>query len=372
MRIKNPDPLLFSFEELSLESGEKINKPTIAYETFGELNNKKSNAILICHALTGDSHVSGGYRGEKPAGWWESMVGPGKAFDTDKYFIICSNVIGGCSGSTGPSSINPKTQKPYALSFPVITIADMVAAQKKLIEYLGIEKLFSVAGGSMGGMQALQWAISFPESVVSVIPIATAARHSPQQIALGEVGRQAVMADPAWSSGNYYGKDLPAKGLSVARMVGHITYMSDESMLSKFGRKKKSGREAFKFAPSFEVEGYLKYRGESFVKRFDANSYLYVTRALDYFDIIGDRPMSDLFEGVDAKFLVIAFGSDWLYPPYQSKEIVTACKYAGLGVTYCEIESSYGHDAFLLEVKEETHLIKHFLEGVSRDTERSG
>ncbi len=363
MTTDNSLPLIFKFKDLVLESGETLKEVELAYETFGELNKDKTNAILICHALTGDSHVSGGYLGQAD-GWWENMVGPGKAFDTDKYFIICSNVIGGCSGSTGPSSINPDTGKPYALDFPAISIGDMVLAQKRLIDYLEIETLLTVAGGSMGGMQALAWVVLYPDLLKSVIPIATAGRHSPQQIALGEVGRQAVMSDPVWNQGNYYGKDVPAKGLSLARMIAHITYMSDESMISKFGRKMKSAKESLTFAPNFEVEGYLKYRGESFVKRFDANSYLYITKALDYFDIFGDDQVKTIFEGIDAKFLVIAFQSDWLYPSYQSQEIVKACKYAGVGVTYCEIESSYGHDAFLLEAKEETHLIKNFLKGI--------
>jgi homoserine O-acetyltransferase len=354
----------FTFGGLALENGEKLSPITLAYETYGALNDKKSNAVLILHALSGDAHVAGVHPGQNNPGWWDTMVGPGKAFDTDRYYVICSNVLGGCKGSTGPSSINPKTHKPYALSFPLITINDMVRAQRRLIDHLGIEKLLAVVGGSMGGMQALQWLVKYPNRIRSSIPIATAIRHSPQQIAFDEVGRQAVMADSHWKSGNYYGGAPPAKGLAVARMIGHITYMSDKSMIEKFGRHKKSEREPFKFTADFEVEGYLRYRGDNFVKRFDANSYLYITKAIDNFDAAEGRHFQDIIEGVKAKVLVIAFKSDWLYPPYQSKEIVKACKLAGLEVTYCEVDSTYGHDAFLLEVKEETHLISHFLKKV--------
>lgn len=354
----------FTFNEMLFDSGELFGPVTVAYETYGRLNADKSNAVLICHALTGDAHAAGFHAGDDKPGWWDEMIGPGKAFDTNKYFVICSNVIGGCKGSTGPASINIDTGKPYGLSFPALTIKDMVTSQKKLIEHLGIEKLLAVSGGSMGGMQALQWVESYPENLCSVIPIATTMRHSPQQIAFSEVGRQAVMADPDWNGGDYYGSSLPVKGLSVARMVGHITYMSDESMIEKFGRRKKQVRPDFKFDPDFEVGGYLKYRGDNFVKRFDANSYLYCTKALDCFDFSGDKHPADVFKELRAQFLVIAFKSDWLYPAYQSLEIVKLCKLSGIDVTYCEIKSTYGHDAFLLEIKEETHLIKHFLKKV--------
>jgi len=290
------------------------------------------------------------------------MIGPGKAFDTDKYFVICSNVIGGCSGSTGPSSINPETKKPYALDFPVITIADMVNAQKKLIDFLGIKKLLSVAGGSMGGMQALQWAVSYPESIASAIPIAAAMKHSPQQIAFNEVARQAIMADVKWNKGNYYETgSSPVSGLSVARMIGHITYMSDKSMEEKFSRHLKKDEYSFSIASDFEVEGYLQYKGDSFVKRFDANSYLYITKAMDYFDVSGVKFVKTAKKR-DIKFLVISFASDWLYPSYQSEEIVKQLKLKGYDTTYIEIKSTYGHDAFLLEFDDETKLIKHFLE----------
>ncbi len=352
-------------DKLNLDSGDKIGLLKIAYETYGELNLKKSNAILILHALSGDAHAAGFRADEKKPGWWDAMIGPGKAFDTDKYFIICSNILGGCKGSTGPSSVNPDTGKPYALDFPQISIFDMVKCQKLLIDHLGIEKLLSVTGGSMGGMQALAWLSAYPGKVLSVIPIATTIRHSPQQIAFDEVGRQAIMSDSNWKSGDYYGGSLPVKGLAVARMLGHITYMSDISMAAKFGRQKKQNQEPFKFtAADFEVEGYLHYHGDNFVKRFDANSYLYITKAMDNFDAGRGRPFDEVIRGAKAKVLVIAFKSDWLYPAYQSKEIAKACKISGLEASYCEINSTYGHDAFLIETEQETRLIEHFLNKV--------
>jgi len=362
----------FSFNGITLESGEKFGPLTLAYETYGALNEKKSNAILILHALSGDAHAAGIHEGQNNPGWWDSMIGPGKAFDTDKYFVICSNVLGGCKGSSGPSSINPKTNRPYALDFPLISIGDMVNTQKQLIDFLGIEKLLTVVGGSMGGMQALSWLVKYPKKIRSIIPIATAIKHSPQQIAFNEVGRQAIMADENWKNGNYYEGPLPAKGLAVARMIGHITYMSDISMAEKFGRQKKNNAQPFKFTADFEVEGYLRYRGDNFVKRFDANTYLYITKALDNFDASKGRPFHEVLEGVEAKALVIAFKSDWLYPAYQSKEIAKACKLSGIDATYCEVDSTYGHDAFLLEIEEETHLISHFLKKLSSEYEAKG
>jgi homoserine O-acetyltransferase/O-succinyltransferase len=353
-------------DELILESGEKLGSVTLAYETYGTLNSDKSNAILILHALTGDAHVAGFHQGDKDPGWWDNMIGHGKAFDTGKYFVICSNVVGGCQGSTGPSSINPKTNKPYGLDFPLITIKDMVVAQNHLVRSLGISKLLCVAGGSMGGMQVLQWIVSFPKMVQTAIPIATSARHSPQQIAFNEVGRQAIMADPDWRDGNYYAHAAPSRGLAVARMIGHITYMSDVSMAEKFGRRVKEERPEKKFSPDFEVEGYLQYRGDNFVKRFDANSYLYITKAIDRFDLTNDAGLEKVFKSASGiKFLVIAFKSDWLYPAYQSKEIVRACKQAQIDVSYCELNSTYGHDAFLIEVEEQEHFIKNFLRRIS-------
>lgn len=350
-----------SGHEMKLESGERLGPVTLAYETYGALNQDKSNAILVLHSLSGDAHAGGFHHKEdKTPGWWDDMIGPGKALDTDKYFVICSNVIGGCKGSTGPSSINPKTGRPYALNFPMITIADMVKAQKFLIDFLGISKLLCVVGGSMGGMQALQWAASYPENVASVIPIATTLKHSPQQIAFDEVGRQAIMADPNWHGGDYYGKAKPERGLAVARMIGHITYMSDKSMEEKFSRRLKNKDRSFKFTTDFEVEGYLRYRGDSFVKRFDANSYLYITKALDYFDLSGGKLIASS-KALPIRFLVITFKSDWLYPSYQMQEIARLLKIKGMDATYCEVNSTYGHDAFLVEIEEQTHLIKHFL-----------
>jgi homoserine O-acetyltransferase len=352
--------------ELELQSGEKLGPIKVAYETYGSLNDQRSNAILILHALSGDAHAAGFHPGDKKPGWWDNMIGPGKAFDTDKYFVICSNVLGGCGGTTGPSSTDPETGEEYALEFPVISISDMVNAQKHLLEHLGIERLLSVAGGSMGGMQALQWLVSYPGMLESVLLIATAAKHSPQQIAFDEVGRQAIMSDPNWNDGRYYGGQLPAKGLSVARMIGHITYMSDTSMAEKFGRRVANNGRAHKLSTGFEVEEYLHYRGNNFVKRFDANSYLYITKAIDSFDASGGRDLQEVFKGDQAKILVLSFKSDWLYPSSQSLELVRAFKLAGVDTTYCEINSTYGHDAFLLEVEEQTHLIKHFLENVAR------
>ncbi|MDH5719211.1 MAG: homoserine O-acetyltransferase [Spirochaetia bacterium] len=358
----------FNFSEPSnefiLESGVKLDPATIAYETYGKLNSKKTNAILIAHAFSGDAHAAGYHKGEKKPGWWDNMIGPGKAFDTEKYFIICSNVLGGCKGSSGPATINPKTKKAYGVDFPFVTIADMVNAQKLLIDHLGIKKLLSIAGGSMGGMQALQWMVSYPEAIRSAIPIATTAKHSPMQIAFNEVGRQAIMADPHWKEGNYYDDKRPLKGLSVARMVGHITYMSENSMDNKFGRKLKSNRGIEKFTADFEVEGYLQYRGDSFTRRFDPNSYLYITKAMDLFDAGQGKSLHESLKELKANVLVLAFKSDWLYPTAQSKEIVKACKMAGVNATFCEIDSNYGHDAFLLEIEKEAHLIKHFLQKI--------
>ena len=302
------------------------------------------------------------------------MIGPGKAFDTDKYFVFCANVLGGCRGTTGPSSIDPKTGQRYAMSFPVITIADMVRLQRMLVDYLGIPKLLAVAGGSMGAMQALQWAVDYPERVASAIPIAGTWRHSAQQIAFNEVGRQAIMADPDWEGGNYYGSKGPARGLALARMVGHVTYMSDESMREKFGRRlREKERLGFDFEIDFEVESYLRYRGNQFVDRFDANSYLYITKALDYFDITnGKGSLEAALEHVKARVLVISFTSDWLYPSYQSQEIVNALRSRNRDVAYCELASNYGHDAFLAEVGEQTEIVKGFLESTQRMEKRKG
>ncbi|MDR2709353.1 MAG: homoserine O-acetyltransferase [Elusimicrobiota bacterium] len=351
---------IFSFDNLCLTSKKTIQKVDIAYETWGRLDNQKSNAILITHAFSGDSHAAKN-EGNKQDGWWEKMIGSGRAFDTDKYFIICSNVLGGCAGSTGPSSINPKSNKPYGLTFPVITLGDIVHAQKKLIDSLGIKKLLCVAGGSMGAMQSLQWAVMYPESIASAIVISAAMKHSPQQIAFNEVGRQSIMADPDWNDGNYYGSKEPEVGLAIARMIGHITYMSDKSMEQKFSRRLKENKFSFDFGgkPDFEVEGYLHYKGNSFVKRFDANSYLYITKAMDYFEVCAEDFC--LQKNPKLKFLTIAFGSDWLYPPYQSQDIARQLKLKGYDASYCELKSTYGHDSFLLEIDIQAKLIKGFL-----------
>jgi homoserine O-acetyltransferase len=346
-----------------LDGGATLAPVEVAYETYGSLNAQKSNAILILHAFSGDAHAAGVSPETGKPGWWDNMIGPGKAFDTNKYFAICSNVLGGCRGTTGPASINPATGCPYAMSFPVITIRDMVRLQKMLIDHLGIARLLSLSGGSMGGMQALEWAVSYPEAVVSTIPIAATARHSAQQIAFNEVGRQAIIADPDWSEGNYYTGKPPARGLAVARMVGHITYMSDDSMREKFGRRLR-GKNSFgyDFDVDFEVESYLRYRGSEFVSRFDANSYLYITKAMDYFDLSnGNGSLAAAFERATARFLVISFSSDWLYPSYQSQEIVRALRSRNVDVAYCELPSNYGHDAFLVDVGEQTELVRGFL-----------
>jgi len=352
----------FTFDSVKLENGGNFGPVTLAYETYGRLNKERSNAVLILHALSGDAHAAGFHKGDKKPGWWDAMIGPGKAFDTGKYFVICSNVLGGCQGSTGPASVNPATRKPFGLDFPLITIDDMVRCQKKLVDSFGIERLLCVCGGSMGGMQVLSWLTRYPERVRGAIPIATCFKHSPQQIAFNEVGRQAIMADPHWNEGKYYGGSLPARGLALARMIGHITYMSDVSMAKKFGRERKDVAQTFAFnAADFEVEGYLHYHGDNFVKRFDANSYLYITKAMDNFDASRGKDFHDALAGIKARLLVVAFKSDWLYPSYQSKEIVKACKFSGVETSYCEVDSNYGHDAFLLETREETRLISHFL-----------
>src|SRR5262245_58345361 len=351
------------FDSLTLDSGATIAPVDVAYETYGTLNSAKSNAILVLHAFSGDAHAAGVSHESGKPGWWDNMIGPGKAFDTDKYFVLSSNVLGGCRGTTGPSSINPATGCPYAMKFPVITIRDMVRLQRMLTDHLGISRLLAVTGGSMGGMQALEWAVSYPDSVAAAIPIATTARHSAQQIAFNEVGRQAVVADPDWNEGNYYGGKPPARGLAVARMVGHITYMSDESMREKFGRRLRDKEKyGFDFSVDFEVESYLRYRGSEFVNRFDANSYLYITKAMDYFDLTAESgSLAAALEKVKARFLVISFSSDWLYPSYQSLEIVRALRRRNLDVAYCELPSNYGHDSFLVDVAEQTNLIRGFL-----------
>jgi homoserine O-acetyltransferase len=359
-----------TFPSLTLDSGRVLEPVTIAYEMYGTLNQERTNAVLVLHALSGDAHAAGSYPGETKPGWWETMIGPGKGFDTDKYCVISSNVIGGCKGSSGPSSVNPETGKEYGVTFPMVTVGDMVRAQKLLIDHLGIPKLLAVAGGSMGGMQALEWAVAYPEVVSSCISIASTRRHSPMQIAFNEVGREAIMADPNWKGGDYYQGEPPDNGLAVARMIGHITYLSDESMHEKFGRRMRENRAADSdLTLDFEVESYLRYQGEMFTRRFDANTYLYITKALDYFDLAAGRGvLVEAFRELpdDMRFLIIAFSSDWLYPPYQSKEIVHALKGNGLDCSYLEMRSSHGHDAFLLENKDLTRVVWHFLETTGR------
>ncbi|MBW1863732.1 MAG: homoserine O-acetyltransferase, partial [Deltaproteobacteria bacterium] len=352
-----------------LESNERLGPITIAYETYGKLDQDESNVILILHALSGDSHVAGYYNEADPKpGWWDIMVGPGRGIDTDKYFVVCSNILGSCMGTTGPSSVNPKTGKSYGLDFPVVTIGDMVRCQKALLDHLGIRKILSVIGGSIGGQQVLEWCLRYPEIVVSAVPLATTTKHSALAIAFNEVARQAIMADPNWNNGDYYSGAKPDLGLAVARMIGHITYLSDESMRLKFGRHLQDRSDfSFNFDADFQVESYLRYQGKKFVDRFDANSFLYITKAADYFDLEKQYDSGSLvkaFSRASAKFLVASFTSDWLYPTYQSKTMVQAMKKNGLDVSFCEIEAEWGHDAFLLPNERLNILVKGFLERV--------
>ena len=353
-------------DEMTLDCGVRLGPITLAYETLGELNAERTNAILILHAFSGDSHVAGHLsEGDGRPGWWDNMVGPGKPVDTNRYFVICSNILGGCAGSTGPSSINPATGKPYGLAFPMVTIKDMVRAQKHLIDHLGIAKLMSLVGGSVGGMQVLRWCADYPEMVGSAIPLATTTRHSAQAIAFNEVARQAIMADPEWNNGDYYDGPGPAHGLAVARMIGHVTYLSDSAMREKFGRRLHRSALSFDFTGDFQVESYLHHQGKKFVNRFDANSLLYITKAADYFDL--ERGGVNLLVNetlADVPFLVVSFTSDWLYPTYQSRDIVSALKKNGSDVSFCEIEAQWGHDAFLLPNRRLDGLISGFLDRV--------
>ncbi|QSH42571.1 homoserine O-acetyltransferase [Lentisphaerota bacterium] len=351
-------------DALVLDCGKKLRSVNIRYETYGELNTSGTNAILVLHALTGDAHVSGWHtEADRKPGWWNDMIGPGKPIDTNRYYVVCSNVIGGCSGSTGPRSVNPDTGKLYNMDFPVITIADMVRAQHRLMQHLGIKCWLSIIGGSMGGMQALEWATSFPELMESVIPIATTPRLSPQSIAFDWVGREAILTDNNWKNGNYQ-DNIPENGLATARMLAHITYLSDESMRQKFGRNlQESESYSFDFKRDFAVESYLQYQGQRFVERFDANSYLYISRAMDYFDISAKAggDLARAFKQVSCPFLVISFSSDWLFPTTQSIDLVKALLKNRIDVSFCEIESSYGHDAFLLEIDVLGKMISDFL-----------
>ena len=355
---------------LLLSSGASLGPIDVAYRTWGTLNAERSNAILVCHALTGDQHVLGPHPLTGRGGWWETMLGPGKVLDTDRYFVICVNVLGGCMGTTGPGSANPATGKPFGLDFPVITIKDMVTVQARLIDKLGIDQLFCVIGGSMGGMQVLQWAADYPERVFSAVPIAAAARHSAQNIAFHEVGRQAIMADPDWHGGRFYEHDIqPERGLAVARMAAHITYLSETALHRKFGRHLQDRADlSYAFDADFQVESYLRYQGASFVDRFDANSYLYITRAMDYFDLAAEYggTLTNAFRNPVSRFCLVSFTSDWLYPTAESREIVRALNSVAANVSFVEIESDKGHDAFLLDEPDMFRILGGFLNGAAR------
>lgn len=355
-------------EPLTLESGYTLGTVDIVYETYGEPNSDRSNAILIFHALSGDAHVAGYHHpNDKRTGWWDEMVGPGKPFDTSKYWIICSNIIGGCKGSTGPGSINPETGEPYGLDFPIITIGDMIEAQKRLIDHLEIKHLHSIVGGSMGGFQVLEWMLRFPDMVRSAICIASSTKLSSQALAFNAVGRHAITNDPGWMNGSYYGTPGPVQGLAIARMIGHITYLSELSLDTRFGRKLQSAdRYSYDLSTEFAIESYLKYQGKRFTERFDANSYLYITKAMDYFDIEQSYgKLTDAFSQVKAKTLVLSYSSDWLFPPEQSREIVRALMSNHKDVSYIEIDSPYGHDAFLVEHEQLKKIITPFLDSVT-------
>lgn len=383
-------------EPLALECGRTLSSVRIAYETYGTLTPEKDNVILVCHALSGDAHAAGwsaapveesavdGFGADEREiakksglGWWDGMIGPGKAFDTDRYFVVATNLIGGCRGSTGPSSLNPATGKPYGLDFPTVTVTDMVRAERALLRELGIESLLTVSGGSLGGMQSLEWAALFPDSVASNIPIASTAALDPQGVAWNAIARNAIMADPDWQGGHYYGTGRsPKAGMAVARMVGHVTYLSGYSMAEKFGRKLQ-GRDTLSYTvtePDFEVESYLRYQGEKFVRRFDANTYLYFSRALSYFDLArqyGEGSLERAVEGFRAATLLICFSSDWLYPPANSRALAEALEANGKEVELHIIEAPYGHDSFLLEEKRQTPMIRDFLSQVYRERRKS-
>ena len=348
----------------------RLTPVTIAYQTYGALNAGKSNALLICHALTGDQHVANRHPVTGRGGWWETMVGPGRPFDTDRFFVICPNVLGGCMGTTGPASINPETGEPYGLDFPIVTIGDMVRAQSLLVDHLGIDSLFCVVGGSMGGMQVLQWAAAYPERVFAALPIATSFRHSSQNIAFHEVGRQAIMADPDWRGGRYLVEGArPSKGLAVARMAAHITYLSDSALHRRFGRNLQDrATRTFSFDADFQIESYLRHQGAIFVERFDPNSYLYMTRAMDYFDLAADYggSLANAFKGSRTRFCVVSFTSDWLFPTSDSRAIVRALNAGGASVSFVEIETDRGHDAFLLDVPDLVDTTKGFIDAAAR------
>ncbi|HEY0526130.1 MAG TPA: homoserine O-acetyltransferase [Stellaceae bacterium] len=363
-------PRLRVRESLRLDSGVELSGFTIAYRTYGTLNAARSNAVLVCHALTGDQYVADKHPITGKPGWWTTLVGPGRVLDTDRYFVICTNVLGGCMGTSGPPEINPQTGEPWGLSFPIITVGDMVRAQKLLIDHLGIETLFCVIGGSMGGMQVLQWAASYPDRVFAAVPIATAARHSAQNIAFHEVGRQAIIADPEWDGGDYLRTGRrPARGLAVARMAAHITYLSEAALHRKFGRTLQDRNAVtYGFDADFQVESYLRHQGISFVDRFDANSYLYITRAMDYFDLAAEHGgvLANAFRGTPTRFCVISFTSDWLFPTPEARAVVHALSAVAANVSFVDVETDKGHDAFLLEEPEFFATLRGFLAGCAR------
>ncbi len=354
---------------IRLDCGVDLGPFTVAYETYGSLNADRTNAILVCHALTGDQYVASPSPLTGKPGWWSNIIGPGKILDTDRYFIICPNVLGGCMGSTGPGEINPETGKPWGLSFPVITIGDMVQAQARLIDHLGIDTLFAVVGGSMGGMQVLEWCHSYPDRVFAAVPIATSYRHSAQNIAFHEIGRQAVMADPEWHGGDYFSHGTkPRSGLAVARMTAHVTYLSETALHRKFGRRLQDRRSVtYGFDADFQVESYLRHQGSSFVDRFDANSYLYITRAMDYFDLAEENGgnLAKAFMGTSIRWCVMSFSSDWLFPTSESRRLVHALNRAAANVSFVEVQSDKGHDAFLLDEPEFHETLTGFLEGAA-------
>jgi len=355
---------------LRLDSGAKLDPLEIGYKTYGALNEARSNAILVCHALTGDQHAASVNPVTGRSGWWDTVIGAGLPLDPARYFIICTNVVGGCMGSTGPASIHPKTGEPYGLAFPVITIADMVRAQAMLVEALGIETLLAVVGGSMGGMQVLQWAADYPEKLFSAVCVAAAARHSAQNIAFHEVGRQAIMADPDWRGGAYEKAGVrPEKGLAVARMAAHITYLSEQALQRKFGRELQRDGLSWGFDADFQVESYLRHQGTSFVDRFDANSYLYITRALDYFDLAAkyDGVLAEAFRKArGVRFCVLSFSSDWLYSTAESRDIVRALNAAGCRASFVEIETDKGHDAFFLDEPQFDATLRGFFDATAQ------
>lgn len=353
-----------------LDCGAELRGFPVAYQTYGRLNAEKSNVIVVCHALTGDQFVAENHPVTNKPGWWTQLVGPGRILDTDRYFIVCANVLGGCMGSAGPPELNPVTGEPWGLSFPIITIADMVRAQAMLLDHLGIERVFAVIGGSMGGMQVLEWAALYPERLFAAVPIATASYHTAQNIAFHEVGRQAIMADPSWHHGNYWRfGTTPDSGLAVARMAAHITYLSEPKLHEKFGRNLQNRPQvSYGFDADFQVESYLRHQGSTFVERFDANSYLYITRAMDYFDLAARHGgvLANAFQGSKVRFCVISFTSDWLYPTVQSRRIVHALNAVAANVSFAEITSNNGHDAFLVDEPEFHRVLAGFLGGAAQ------